>query len=283
MVVFFLCVLRVGAQEKVKYHAHPAEKDRAAQQEEEDPPKCRCPPLAYAGCKTVRRRVTKAIILPWENVLSIVYGQLLEWLLCRLPAVVLCSSYHGSDMIARADPAWSVPRTALGGLIFVLLWRNMTPQNTRHDATVQGELCLTLGICGLRQAQHEHFSGSVYAGCLRLQKHSSAGRVYGAHGPGWRHLTPHSWRRSPACLRKPVAITHGIGLLLVLLGALACWLALVSTGPGLVGCLSSSYLDGLWRLERCLVARSTTLAQPLWWGTIILAGLAAYLAIHKPF
>ena len=54
----------------------------------------------------------------------------------------------------------------------------------------------------------------------------------------------HAWR-------KPVAITHGIGLLLVLLGALACWLALVSTGPGLVGCLSSSYLGGLWRLERC--------------------------------
>jgi hypothetical protein len=42
-------------------------------------------------------------MLPWENVLSIVSDQLLEWLLCRLHAVVLCSSYHGSDMIARID------------------------------------------------------------------------------------------------------------------------------------------------------------------------------------
>jgi hypothetical protein len=32
-----------------------------------------------------------------------------------------------------------------------------------------------------------------------------------------------------------------------------------------------------------VAARKTTLAQPLWWMTIVLGGLAAYVAGNKPF
>jgi hypothetical protein len=83
--------------------------------------------------------------------------------------------------------------------------------------------------------------------------------------------------------RKPVAITHGIGLLLVLLGGfgMLARLGIHWPWPGWVFAKLVIWviLGGI----SALVARSRALAQPLWWVTIILAGLAAYLAINKPF
>lgn len=86
----------------------------------------------------------------------------------------------------------------------------------------------------------------------------------------------HAWR-------KPLAITHGIGLLLVLLG-----------GFGLLARLGIPWPWPGWTFVKLIIwvvfgalgaiaARSKVLAPPLWWITIVLAGLAAYLAINKPF
>ena len=86
----------------------------------------------------------------------------------------------------------------------------------------------------------------------------------------------HAWR-------KPVAITHGIGLLLVLLGGFGMLARLGIHWPWPGWVLVKLVIWVVFGALSALVARSTTLAQPLWWVTIILAGLAAYLAIHKPF
>jgi hypothetical protein len=86
----------------------------------------------------------------------------------------------------------------------------------------------------------------------------------------------HAWR-------KPVAITHGIGLFLVLLG-----------GFGMLARLGIHWPWPGWVLVKVVIwiilgalgavaARKTTLAQPLWWMTIVLGGLAAYVAGNKPF
>lgn len=83
--------------------------------------------------------------------------------------------------------------------------------------------------------------------------------------------------------RKPVAITHGIGMVLVLVtgfGMLAR-LGIFWPWPGwVVGKII------IWLVLGILVAvigRSPALAKPLWWITIALAALAAYLALYKPF
>jgi hypothetical protein len=86
----------------------------------------------------------------------------------------------------------------------------------------------------------------------------------------------HSWR-------KPVAITHGIGLLLVLLGGFGMLARLGIHWPWPGWILVKLVIWVIFGALSALVARSATLAQPLWWVTIILAGLAAYLALYKPF
>jgi hypothetical protein len=83
--------------------------------------------------------------------------------------------------------------------------------------------------------------------------------------------------------RRPVAITHGIGVVLVLVSGFGM---LAQAGifwpwPGwVVGKII------IWLIFGALVAligRTPTLAKPLWWATIVLAAIAAYLALNRPF
>jgi len=86
----------------------------------------------------------------------------------------------------------------------------------------------------------------------------------------------HAWRR-------PVALTHGIGMLLVLLGGFGM-LARIGLSWPWPGWVTVKVI--IWIVLGGLVAvifRAPTLAKPLWWMTIVLAGLAAYVAGYKPF
>lgn len=86
----------------------------------------------------------------------------------------------------------------------------------------------------------------------------------------------HTWR-------KPVAITHGVGMLLILIGGFGM-LAHLGTFWPLPGWVIVKIT--IWIILGALVTvvfRNPTLAKPLWWITIFLGGLAAYMASNKPF
>jgi hypothetical protein len=86
----------------------------------------------------------------------------------------------------------------------------------------------------------------------------------------------HSWRR-------PVVVTHGVGLLLVLLGGFGM-LARIGIFWSWPGWVMGKII--IWVIFGGLVGvifRKPVLARSLWWVAIALAGLAAYLAGHKPF
>jgi len=86
----------------------------------------------------------------------------------------------------------------------------------------------------------------------------------------------HAWR-------KPVAITHGLGLLLALVSGfgMQARLSIFWPIPGwAIGKLVIWLVLGALTV---IVYRSPALAKPLWWVTIVLAALAGYLALHKPF
>jgi len=86
----------------------------------------------------------------------------------------------------------------------------------------------------------------------------------------------HSWR-------KPVAITHGVGMVLALLGGfgMLARLGIPWPWPGwIIGKI------GVWLVFGALIVvmfRTSIPAKPLWWTTIALGGLGAYLALNKPF
>jgi hypothetical protein len=86
----------------------------------------------------------------------------------------------------------------------------------------------------------------------------------------------HAWR-------KPVAITHGVGMLLLLLGGfgMLARLGIFWPWPGWVTAKAIIWLvlGGLVTV----IFRNPSLARPLWWITIALGGFAAYLAGQKPF
>jgi hypothetical protein len=83
--------------------------------------------------------------------------------------------------------------------------------------------------------------------------------------------------------RKLAAITHGVGMLLVLFSGFGM---LARSGifwpwPGWV---TGKVI--IWIVFGALIAvigRTLALARPLWWITIVLGGVAAYLALNKPF
>ncbi|MBI3325485.1 MAG: hypothetical protein HYZ81_02115 [Nitrospinae bacterium] len=86
----------------------------------------------------------------------------------------------------------------------------------------------------------------------------------------------HAWR-------KPVAITHGVGLLLALVSGFGMLARLGIYWP-IPGWVIGKIV--IWLVFGALVAvifRSSALAKSLWWVTIVLAGLAGYLALNKPF
>jgi hypothetical protein len=79
--------------------------------------------------------------------------------------------------------------------------------------------------------------------------------------------------------RKPMVITHGIGMVLALVGGFGM----------LAGMPWQGWVIGkiiIWLVLGVLVAligRAPALAKPLWWVTIALGAIAAYLALNKPF
>lgn len=87
----------------------------------------------------------------------------------------------------------------------------------------------------------------------------------------------HSWR-------KPIAITHGIGLLLSLVGGFGLLARLGIVHGGLPGWVMAKL--GIWILFAVLigvVSRKSSWAKLVWPSIIVLGAAAAYLAGHKPF
>lgn len=83
--------------------------------------------------------------------------------------------------------------------------------------------------------------------------------------------------------RKPVAITHGVGMFLVLLGGFGMLPGLGIHWPWPGWVIGKVIIWIVFGALIALIFRKPTLAKPLWWITIALAGLAAYLAGNKPF
>lgn len=87
----------------------------------------------------------------------------------------------------------------------------------------------------------------------------------------------HAWR-------KPVAITHGIGLFLALLGGFGLLARLGIMSGGFPGWVIAKL--GIWltfAIMTGVVIRKTSWAKPLWLVALLLGALAAYLAGSKPF
>ena len=87
----------------------------------------------------------------------------------------------------------------------------------------------------------------------------------------------HSWR-------WPIAITHGLGLFLSLLGGFGLLARLGIIHSGLPGWVLAKL--GIWILFAVLigvVSRKPGWAKPVWPMIIILGAVAAYLAGSKPF
>ena len=91
----------------------------------------------------------------------------------------------------------------------------------------------------------------------------------------------HGGTREPNQGRKLVAITHGIGLLIVLVGGFGL-LARLGISPGSSWPIWVWLKFGIWILfgaMTMLISRKPTLAKPLWLGIPVLGAIAAYLAI----
>lgn len=86
----------------------------------------------------------------------------------------------------------------------------------------------------------------------------------------------HAWR-------KPVAITHGVGIFLVLLSGFGM-IARLGIGfpwPGWV--MGKITILMVFGAVVAVIFRRPTLVKSLWWIVIALGGLAGYLALNKPF
>jgi len=83
--------------------------------------------------------------------------------------------------------------------------------------------------------------------------------------------------------RRPVAITHGIGMVLVLVGGfgMLARLGIFWPWPGWV--IGKIVIWLVFGVLVAVIGRAPTLAKPLWWITIALGAIAAYLALNKPF
>ncbi len=83
-------------------------------------------------------------------------------------------------------------------------------------------------------------------------------------------------------VRSLVAATHGIGLVLMLVGGFGM-LARLGMTSGMPGWVIAKIV--LWLLVGALLAlpmRKPELAKPLWFAMPLLAGLGAWLALMKP-
>ncbi|MCA9537278.1 MAG: hypothetical protein KC620_00235 [Myxococcales bacterium] len=83
--------------------------------------------------------------------------------------------------------------------------------------------------------------------------------------------------------RKPALMTHGIGLLLVLVGGFG---ALARLGiswpwPGWIFAKIAIWL--FFGAAATLVMRKPAMAKGLWWLFVLIFAAAAWLALYKPF
>jgi hypothetical protein len=83
--------------------------------------------------------------------------------------------------------------------------------------------------------------------------------------------------------RKPVAITHGIGMVLVLVGGFGMLARLGIHWPWPGWVLGKVVIWLVLGVMIAVIGRRPGLAKPLWWSTIALAAIAAYLALNRPF
>jgi hypothetical protein len=83
--------------------------------------------------------------------------------------------------------------------------------------------------------------------------------------------------------RKPVAITHGVGMILILVGGFGMLARLGIPWPWPGWVIVKVMIWIIFGALVTVVLRNPTLARPLWWITIVLGGLAAYMAGNKPF
>lgn len=84
--------------------------------------------------------------------------------------------------------------------------------------------------------------------------------------------------------RKALGITHGLGLTIALIGGFGLLARLGIAHNGLPGWVYAKL--GIWTIFGGITAvliRKPALGRPLWLLTILLGGLAAYLAGTKPF
>jgi hypothetical protein len=83
--------------------------------------------------------------------------------------------------------------------------------------------------------------------------------------------------------RRPIAITHGIGMVLALVGGfgMLARLGIFWPWPGWV--VGKIVIWLVFGILVALIGRTPALAKPLWWSTIALGAIAAYLALNKPF
>jgi hypothetical protein len=84
------------------------------------------------------------------------------------------------------------------------------------------------------------------------------------------------WRRS-------VAITHGIGMILALVGGFGMLARLEIFWPWPGWVIGKIIIWLVFGILVALIGRMPALAKPLWWIIIALGAIAAYLALNKPF
>ncbi len=81
--------------------------------------------------------------------------------------------------------------------------------------------------------------------------------------------------------RKLAAMTNGIGLVVVFIGGFGLMGLLQLGWPGWI--LVKIVIWLLFAVMMVLARRLPQLGKVLWWGSLLLAGFAAYLANLKPF
>ena len=81
--------------------------------------------------------------------------------------------------------------------------------------------------------------------------------------------------------RKLAGMTNGIGLVVVLIGGLGLLGQLQVGWPGWI--LGKILIWLVFAVLMVLAKRASRLGSALWWGSVVLAALAAALANFKPF
>lgn len=90
-----------------------------------------------------------------------------------------------------------------------------------------------------------------------------------------------SLKDASSTFKQEIGITHGIGLLLAIIAGfgIIAKLGLAFKGWVLVKMLIWLFFGGI----TAIAGRKPGLVKPLWFATILIGILAAYLAIYKPF